>query len=98
MNIEISPIGMNGYVIIVDLFFVFLLLFKVLGKCYKGFGLAFGGLTENPASTSKNGIIKIQKFLLVCPPADANLVLCVRFIFIAFFPIKTLSCQQLFHF
>ena len=36
---------------------------------------AFGGLTKNPASTSKNGIIKILKFLLVRPPADANLVL-----------------------
>ena len=42
---------------------------------------AFGGLTENPASTSKNGIIKMQKFLHVRPPADANLVLAVRCFF-----------------
>jgi len=39
---------------------------------------AFGGLTKNPASTSKNRIIKIQKFLHVRPPADANLVLVGR--------------------
>ena len=38
---------------------------------------AFGGLTKIPASINKNGIIKLQKFLHVRPPADANLVLVV---------------------
>jgi hypothetical protein len=40
MNIEISPIGMNGYVIIVDIFFCFS--FVVYGACImaaNGFGL-----------------------------------------------------------
>ena len=48
---------------------------------------AFGGLTKNPPSTSKNGIIKIQKFLLVRPPADANLVL-VAGVFVSPYVVK----------
>lgn len=57
MNIEISPIGMNGYVIIVDLFFVFLLFFRVLGKCYKVFGLGEGSDFTTKAHTKQTLLI-----------------------------------------